>query len=191
MGIFLAMVMLTPGQTNIMTKFAKMTPTYQRLSIGATGLFMQTYIDYHNKNVDEETRKYSAVRTAVKMIVTTAGGVTFREIGQRFGQWLVNTGKMPLSETILKECEILAKKSPTALKREYADIVGKSVDKLTKTPTAKDLATKIFANKVGMCTAVIVAAISVFIWDMPFVNKIMNFTLKKLYGDKATQNSSH
>ena len=40
----------------------------QRIVLGATALATQPFIDLHNKDVDEETRKLSAARTVAKII---------------------------------------------------------------------------------------------------------------------------
>ncbi len=51
---------------------------HQRLAIGTFGLVIQPMIDIHNKEVDEETRKTSAVRSAAKAIIGTATGIVVR-----------------------------------------------------------------------------------------------------------------
>ena len=56
----------------------------QRILIGATGLAIQPIIDLNNKNVDKETRKTSAWRTAAKIIVGTLVGVAVRYWGIAF-----------------------------------------------------------------------------------------------------------
>lgn len=56
----------------------------QRILIGATGLAIQPFIDLNNKNVDKETRKISAWRTAAKIIAGTIVGVAVRYWGIAF-----------------------------------------------------------------------------------------------------------
>ena len=56
----------------------------QRILIGATGLAIQPFIDLNNKNVDKETRKTSAWRTAAKIIAGTIVGVAVRYWGIAF-----------------------------------------------------------------------------------------------------------
>lgn len=53
----------------------------QRLLLGATALATQPFIDLHNKDVDEETRKISAARTIAKIIAGTTVGVLVRYAG--------------------------------------------------------------------------------------------------------------
>ena len=49
-----------------------------RLILGATALMSQPFIDLHNRNVDEETRKISAARTVAKIIAGTTTGFLIR-----------------------------------------------------------------------------------------------------------------
>lgn len=49
-----------------------------RLILGVTALMSQPFIDLHNKKVDEDTRKYSAVRTVAKIIAGTTTGFLIR-----------------------------------------------------------------------------------------------------------------
>lgn len=50
----------------------------QRLVLGATALATQPFIDAHNKNVDEDTRKVSVARTVAKIIAGTTTGFLIR-----------------------------------------------------------------------------------------------------------------
>lgn len=88
------LVRLGPGITRTIRSLSNMSPTTQRLIIGGTGLVSQTTIDALNPFVDEETRKFAAVRTAIRMIVCTSSGVLTREVGQKLGEWAVKTGKL-------------------------------------------------------------------------------------------------
>ena len=56
----------------------KWTSPQQRLITGVTALMTQPFIDYHNKNVDEKTRKSSVARTIAKIIVGTTTGFAVR-----------------------------------------------------------------------------------------------------------------
>lgn len=49
-----------------------------RLILGVSALMTQPFIDLHNKNVDEETRKVSVARTLAKIIAGTTTGVLVR-----------------------------------------------------------------------------------------------------------------
>lgn len=56
----------------------------QRLILGATALATQPFIDMHNKNIDEETRKTSVARTLAKIVAGTIVGVLVREAGIKY-----------------------------------------------------------------------------------------------------------
>lgn len=88
------LVRVGPSVTRTIRNLSNMSPTTQRLIIGGTGLLSQTTIDAMNPFVDEDTRKYAAVRTAIRMVVCTTSGVLTREIGQKLGEWAVKTGKL-------------------------------------------------------------------------------------------------
>lgn len=176
---------LNPNMTHHLTKLASTSPMMQRLSIGATGLVLQTTIDATNPCVDEKTQKYSAIRTAVKMVVTTIGGVSFRHIGQKLiGEALVN------KDIIKVPAELIEKyaKMPEAVRlREYCSFKNLSLLKQKAPVSAEMLAKAKFAGAVGWVCAVGVAILSVFIFDMPFVNKFMNIVLDKVYGKDKPQ----
>lgn len=57
----------------------KISSAEQRLILGASALMSQPFIDAHNKNVDEETRKVSVARTIAKIIAGTTTGYLIRK----------------------------------------------------------------------------------------------------------------
>lgn len=57
----------------------KISSAEQRLILGASALMSQPFIDAHNRNVDEETRKVSVCRTIAKIIAGTATGFLIRK----------------------------------------------------------------------------------------------------------------
>ena len=57
----------------------KISSAEQRLILGASALMSQPFIDGHNRNVDEETRKVSVARTIAKIIAGTATGYLIRK----------------------------------------------------------------------------------------------------------------
>jgi len=50
-----------------------------RLILGVTALMSQPFIDGHNRNVDEKTRKVSVARTVAKIIAGTTTGFLIRK----------------------------------------------------------------------------------------------------------------
>jgi hypothetical protein len=141
-------IQLGAGATKQIMSMANMTPTTQRLIIGATGLVSHTTIDALNPYVDSETRKYAAVRSAVKMIICTASGVFTRMVGQKLGEWAVKTGKVTVPEGISKG---------------------------------------VFANSVGKSFAIFGAVASIFLIDVPFINKALNVVMNKFFKKDKTE----
>ncbi len=56
----------------------KWTSPHQRAILGITAIVMQPFLDWHNKKVDEKTRKVSVARTCAKIIAGTLTGVALR-----------------------------------------------------------------------------------------------------------------
>lgn len=68
------------GNTNWINKAGeKISSAEQRLILGASALMSQPFIDAHNRNVDEKTRKVSVARTIAKIIAGTATGFAIRK----------------------------------------------------------------------------------------------------------------
>lgn len=68
------------GNTNWINKAGeKISSAEQRLILGASALMSQPFIDAHNKNVDEKTRKVSVARTIAKIIAGTLTGFAIRK----------------------------------------------------------------------------------------------------------------
>ncbi len=57
----------------------KISSAEQRLILGASALMSQPFIDAHNRNVDEKTRKVSVARTIAKIIAGTFTGYFIRK----------------------------------------------------------------------------------------------------------------
>ncbi len=57
----------------------KISSAEQRLILGASALMSQPFIDSHNRNVDEKTRKVSVARTIAKIIAGTTTGFLIRK----------------------------------------------------------------------------------------------------------------
>lgn len=61
-----------------MPDFTKINMLQHRVIMGVTALSIQPLIDYNNKSVDEDTRKSSAAKTALKIIIGTTIGTIVR-----------------------------------------------------------------------------------------------------------------
>jgi len=170
------MVQLSPQLTQKLFKLTSFNPTKQRLGIGAFALVSQTLVDANNKNVDEETRKYSAIRTASKVVITTAGGVGARALGQKFGEWLINNEIVKIPKNYIKAW---SEKPKDVLRQELSNLKGKPLSQIPEEIKLTYFAKTKYGMALGASCAVVAAAISVFAWDMPFTNKIMNLIMGK------------
>ena len=139
---------LSPYMATQVLKLADMSPSAQKLVIGATGIVSHTAIDAINPFADDDTRKYAAVRSAVRILICTTSGLITREIGQKLGEYAVKTGKLTTPEGITKIA---------------------------------------FASSVGKIFAIMGAVVSIFAIDVPFVNKLMNLVMKKIFPDRVPQ----
>lgn len=74
----------------------------QRLLLGATALATQPFIDYNNKNVDENTRMISVARTLSKIIAGTVVGVAVRAGCIRLMKNYANTKITKLADGCIK-----------------------------------------------------------------------------------------
>jgi hypothetical protein len=85
-------VNLPTGIAKSISRMSELSPLKQRLIIGVTALPMMTAIDYYNPFVDKDTRKTSAIRTAIKTIICTASGLLTRYLGGKIGAKMVSSG---------------------------------------------------------------------------------------------------
>lgn len=75
---------------------------HNRAILGATALMSQPFIDLHNRNVDEETRKVSAARTVAKIIAGTSTGYFVRYYSIKLAEALTKTKNIKkVSDTFL------------------------------------------------------------------------------------------
>lgn len=129
----------------------------QRLILGASALMSQPFIDAHNRNVDEETRKVSVARTVAKIIAGTFTGYFIRKgCIKAISSW----SKLP------------AKGVP-----KYKSLF---------VPTAKDLkinvnsdAFKQYQNAFGTIAALLVMMVTNFAIDLPLTKFLTNIFVDK------------
>ncbi len=143
----------------------------QRLILGVTALASQPFIDLKNKEVDEETRWTSAMRTIAKIVVGTTVGVIVRRGAINW----VKTSKMFWKTSSTPELA----KMPT---KEF----------WKNTPYgSKELH---YANGVGTLIGTLVGLITNFVIDAP-LTKIMtnqlNTKVKPTLMEKYAQDPAH
>ncbi len=154
----------------------------QRIVLGATALATQPFIDLHNKDVDEETRKLSAARTVAKIIAGTAVGVAVRYAGI----WFVNKYSQfekvyaDAQKTIVKEIIPDAKKgflTPLFLQKSIFPISDKELMKrMTK-----------YRKAMGTLVATIAMVATNFLLDAPLTKYLTNVFQKHINTPSKTQ----
>ncbi|OGI26794.1 MAG: hypothetical protein A2287_01095 [Candidatus Melainabacteria bacterium RIFOXYA12_FULL_32_12] len=63
----------------------------EKLCIAIPALIAFPTIDYFNKSVDEDTRKYSAAKSGIKVLIGALDGLFARYVGQMLGEKLVKS----------------------------------------------------------------------------------------------------
>lgn len=141
----------------------------QRAIMGATAIVLQPPIDYYNPMADEKTRKYSTMKTIVKVLVGTAVGVSVRALGIASSKYLTKGNGEKLIKKIKNE----------KLREELKQILQ---DKTSKNKLVANLSTLIGFGAV---------IVSNFTIDMPLAkfaiekaSKSLNFSMDKPKEDK-------
>lgn len=121
-------MLINQTSARYISKLGQLQSWQQRGILGATAIATQPFIDFKNKDIDEETRKYSAIKTIIKIIVGTGVGVLTRLIGTWGGRKLVNKNIIkPLTEKYLQD---------SISKDEFAAAVGNVIAVLATVVTA-------------------------------------------------------
>lgn len=170
---------VTRGLVNTATRMADWGPAAYRGAIGAGALALQPGIDYYMSQKQaqaegkdgSERAKYSATRTAIKAVVCAIGGMASREIGDRGAQFLVDALKLNPSEAFKKT--IASNQA-----KKLAQLGLKAGKELTD-----DVYKAAYKKNIGMWAGNIVAVASIFV-ETALVNKVLNFTMDKLFKDK-------
>lgn len=101
---------------------ADLSSSVHRLWIGGTGLVLRPAIDLHNKDVDRQTREYTAVKTAVKVFGTVLIGVLSRVGAEKLGLMLARKNIITATDK---------KVNPEAFAKGVATVVSFLVTVLT------------------------------------------------------------
>lgn len=132
----------------------KISSAEQRLILGASALMSQPFIDAHNKDVDEKTRKVSVCRTIAKIIAGTTTG------------FLIRKGCI---NAIKNFSQIPAKGVP-----KYKTIfTPKDVTKTNTDAYAQ------YRNAMGTVVALVVMMVTNFAIDAPLTRFLTNVLVKK------------
>lgn len=146
---------------------AEISSAENRLILGVTALMSQPFIDYHNKAVDEDTRKVSVCRTIAKIIAGTLTGFAIRKGCIKA---IKAYSKLPSSVNKAGQKVNLTKIntffSPTNARSDVTD------------------AYKQYQNAFGTVAALVVMVFTNFLIDAPLTKYLTNKFVKKAGGVK-------
>lgn len=184
----------------ILESAQELTPTRHRAMDGLVGLGFQPAIDGTNPDIDEDTRKTSFIKTPVKLAIELIDGLTARILGQELGERLAINGKIqPFSDNLkktvakslaeivpnerlsttpnfIKDCIAEAKRiiPGVKVKDSFVENVKQKVSKVSPE-------TKKFITQSGAVVSTITTLASIFLLDVPFVNKALEMILSKMF----------
>lgn len=143
----------------VLNKASVMSSVGQRLSLGAVAFIAQPLIDLSNKEVDGETKKAAAARSAGKALVGTATGIVVRGacIKAAESKYAVRDEMGKIVKNRFGKIKI----DPEKVKKVYKDIDSES-------------ALKIAPSVIGTIAALGVMLISNFVIDAPLTNFVSN-----------------
>lgn len=174
------------GAQKLLTKAADFTSVQQRIALGVSALAFQPLIDLRNKDVDEDTRKVSAVRSAAKAIIGTTTGVIVRGGTILLGAMLF--AKRDAAGKIIKEVAQNGKKSSYVLDPDkIKKICGDGFKNLDED------AIKRIPSVVGTIAALGVMLFSNFLVDAPLTNAVMgkiNEVMDKHFSKKRAESQN-
>lgn len=153
---------------NILTKANNLSSIHQRLAIGASAFLIQPFIDLRNKEVDKDTRKVSAVRSAAKAIVGTATGIVIRGACMKAAE--LKYAKKDSAGKIIREAGKIV-----IDKNKVRKSFGKGFDKLNLDNNALSKAIKRTPSVVGTLAALFIMIGTNFLIDAPLTNKTSDF----------------
>lgn len=170
---------------NFLKKAGGLSTPANRLFLGATALAIQPEIDWHNKNVDEKTRKVSVARTISKIAIGTVTGIIVRQGCID----LMNSFTRVPGDYGLKERKILGFKMPpvNVIKKKWDTLLIPS--HLTPEQFA-DAARKMKKHRqaLGSIAALGVMLITNFLIDAPLTKICTNLIVKKMDDKKLVEN---
>lgn len=147
-----------------------------RLIMGATALAFQPYIDYHNKDVDERTRKVSTARTVAKILAGTFSGFLVRKGCIK----LIDFASVKNMAELNKMGEGLRKNlAKTLIPNEKVVSNEKYFDNFRMMKKHKEA--------IGSCMALLAMIITNFVFDVPVTKYLTNKFVDKFVDKKSPE----
>lgn len=138
----------------------KCSSAEQRLILGATALMTQPFIDAHNKDVDEKTRKVSVARTIAKVVAGTLTGFAIRKgCIKAIGAWSKRAGDVDKAGRLVTLTKLNTFFTPKG--------------KLANNPDAFEQ----YKNALGTIVALVVMMFTNFLIDAPLTKWITNLLI--------------
>lgn len=156
---------LDPGR--VLARAVNINSWQQRAVLGIAAMTMQPCIDLMNKEVDEETRKVSAVRSIAKGFVGAATGI------------LVRGGCMKAAECVLKKEGAAQKLASITAKEKTQEAIENSLHFIKEGGGAKK-----YASVIGTIAALGVMIVTNFAVDAPLTNWVTNKLDEKFNANK-------
>ena len=172
---------LNKGAQNFLTKADNFSSVHQRLALGVFGLIVQPAIDLKNKEVDEDTRKVSALRSAAKAIIGTTTGIIVR--GGCIKAAELKFAKRDSNGAVLKN----AKKTVIDENKIYKTF-KKGFDSLKLDDKQLKEAINRVPSVIGTIAALCVMIATNFLVDAPLTNKTME-KLEEIMAKKQQKES--
>lgn len=142
----------------------------QRASLGVAALAFQPAIDYFNPMTDEKTRKFSVLKTIVKVVVGTISGLLVRgAVIKLINKSIPDISKFTKGSDGFKKAEEKLKKFTNNIKdaklRETVNNIFKDSDKKKK-----------FTDNLATVVGLIAVGIGDFTVDMPIAKAAIQIT---------------
>lgn len=159
---------------------------HQRLVLGVASIATQPFIDYYNPKADEKTRKYSVLKTVVKIVVGTTVGC------------LVRKGAIELTNSLVKDSKKFTSgiKNPEAKKNieKWLAFKKDASGKVLKDEKGKDIPTdkrKQFVGNLGTIFGIIGVVAADLAIDMPVAKFLIEKSAKKFKLEEPPEGGAH
>ncbi len=178
-------VELGQGAQTLLSKAENFSSVHQRLALGGFAFLIQPLIDIKNKDVDEDTRKVSAIRSAAKAIIGTVSGIVVRGGCMKLAEY--KYAQKDAAGKIIKEGGKI-KIDPLKVQKSF----GEGFEALKLDNKALSDAIKRVPSVIGTIAALGVMIFTNFLIDAPLTNitmeKINKFMESRTQG-KSTETS--
>lgn len=172
--------------TNLFVQAPQMSESFIRFLLLAGGLLIAPIVDYTvNKDLDKETRNYSATRIAVRITVGGINGITVRYLGEKiskalygvFGTLKNGELKQDRIDKFLKSCY-----EKLNLKKPLLAVPEKIEDQVLKLK---------YINSTCQVFAIVIGLASIFLLDAPITTRVLNVILPKLFPERYKNNQTN